>query len=98
MRATLQRDERGAELSALPGLHRQLSTARMGEGSEPGFLAWTPANGLHAWAEVLERGYEGYVGKDEESPYREGLTLAWLKVKVPHYRAGERGWEPTRKS
>jgi hypothetical protein len=34
------------------------------------------------------------VGKDEASPYTEGRTLAWLKVKVPHYRKGERGWEP----
>jgi hypothetical protein len=21
-------------------------------------------------------------------------TLKWFKVKVPHYREGERGWEP----
>ena len=40
---------------------------------------------------MLERGYEGMVGKDEASPYTEGRTLAWLKVKVPHYREGERG-------
>jgi bifunctional non-homologous end joining protein LigD len=51
-------------------------------------------NGLEAWAQVLERGYEGLVGKDEASPYVEGRTLSWLKVKVPHYREGERGWEP----
>ena len=53
-------------------------------------------NGLEAWAEVLARRYEGYVGKDEEALYREGRTLAWLKVKVPHYDEGERGREPTR--
>jgi len=52
------------------------------------------ADGLEAWAQVLERGYEGLVGKDEASPYVEGRTLSWLKVKVPHYRDGERGWEP----
>jgi bifunctional non-homologous end joining protein LigD len=51
-------------------------------------------NGLAAWAQVLERGYEGLVGKDEASPYVEGRTLTWLKVKVAHYREGERGWEP----
>jgi bifunctional non-homologous end joining protein LigD len=51
-------------------------------------------DGLEAWAQVLERGYEGMVGKDEASAYFEGRTLAWLKVKVPHYREGERGWEP----
>jgi bifunctional non-homologous end joining protein LigD len=55
-------------------------------------------NGLEAWAQVLERGYEGLVGKDEASPYTEGRTLAWLKVKVPHYREGERGWEAKGKS
>jgi hypothetical protein len=27
-----------------------------------------------------------------------GRTLKWLKVKVPQYREGERGWEPTQKS
>jgi bifunctional non-homologous end joining protein LigD len=51
-------------------------------------------DGLAAWAQVLERGYEGLVGKDPESPYREGRTLSWLKVKQPRYREGERGWEP----
>jgi ATP-dependent DNA ligase len=29
------------------------------------------AEGLEAWAQVLERGYEGMVGKDETSPYVE---------------------------
>jgi ATP-dependent DNA ligase len=44
---------------------------------------------------VLERGYEGLVGKEDgASPYREGRTLSWLKVKQPRYREGERGWEP----
>ena len=38
-------------------------------------------HGLEAWAEVLARGYEGLVGKDEASPYRGGQTLAWLTVK-----------------
>ena len=53
-------------------------------------------NGPEAWAEVLARGYEGLVAKDPASPYRGGRTLAWLKVKVPNYREGERGWEPKR--
>ena len=48
-------------------------------------------DGLEAWAQVLERGCEGLVGKDESSPYREGRTLSWLKVKQPRYREGERG-------
>ena len=38
-------------------------------------------NGLVAWGQVLERGYEGYVAKDESNPYEGGLTRRWLKVK-----------------
>jgi hypothetical protein len=34
------------------------------------------------------------VAKDPQSPYVGGRTLKWLKVKQPHYRDGERGWEP----
>ena len=47
---------------------------------------------------MLERGYEGLVGKDEASPYREGRTLSWLKVKQRDYRVEERGWTPGNKS
>ena len=54
--------------------------------------------GLRAWAEVLERGYEGLVAKDPASPYVGGRTLKWLKAKQPKYREGERGWEPKGKS
>jgi bifunctional non-homologous end joining protein LigD len=32
-------------------------------------------DGLEAWAQVLARGYEGLVGKDEASAYVEGRTL-----------------------
>src|SRR3984893_6747060 len=49
------------------------------------------------WAEVLARGYEGLVAKDPASVYVGGRTLKWLKVKVPKYREGERGWEATRR-
>jgi hypothetical protein len=54
--------------------------------------------GLSTWAQVLERGYEGLVGKDEASPYREGRMLSWLKVKQPRYRERERGRDPGNKS
>ena len=54
-------------------------------------------DGFEAWAQVLERGYEGLIGKDEASPYLEGRTLSWLKVKVPAYRLKERGfYDPDR--
>jgi bifunctional non-homologous end joining protein LigD len=41
------------------------------------------SNGLAAWAQVLEKGYEGMVAKDEASAYVAGRTRHWLKVKVP---------------
>jgi bifunctional non-homologous end joining protein LigD len=49
-------------------------------------------NGFAAWTQVLHRGWEGYVGKDPESPYVAGRTVKWLKVKVPKYREEERGF------
>jgi bifunctional non-homologous end joining protein LigD len=49
-------------------------------------------NGFAAWAEVLHRGWEDYVGKDPESPYVAGRTLKWLKVKQREYRRLERGF------
>jgi hypothetical protein len=38
-------------------------------------------DGLLAWTQVVERGYEGYVAKDEASVYEAGPTRRWLKVK-----------------
>ena len=52
-------------------------------------------DGLKAWSEVEQRGYEGYVAKDESSPYTAGQTLSWLKVKQAEYRVIERGWYNT---
>lgn len=46
------------------------------------------ADGLEAWAQVLERGYEGLVGKDEASPYRAGPDALLLKVKQVRCREG----------
>jgi hypothetical protein len=37
-------------------------------------------NGLEAWAQVIERGCEGYVAKNERSHYEGGATRRWLKV------------------
>jgi hypothetical protein len=47
------------------------------------------ADGVDAWKQVVERGYEGYVAKDQLSPYRGGVTRSWLKVKVPGWTAPE---------
>ena len=52
------------------------------------------ASVAQATPEVLAHGWEGQVAKDPQSPYVGGRTLNWLKVKVPHYCEGERGWEP----
>lgn len=51
-------------------------------------------NGFAAWAELLHRGWEGYVAKDPESPYVVGRTLKWLKVKQPGYCVDVRGFHP----
>ena len=49
-------------------------------------------NGLMAWSEALQRGYEGIVAKDPESRDVPGRTLKWLKVKQKDYRKEERGF------
>src|SRR5947209_9572084 len=41
-------------------------------------------DGLNAWQQVLERGYEGLVAKDAQSRYAGGPSTRWLKVKVRH--------------
>jgi ATP-dependent DNA ligase len=42
-------------------------------------------DGLQAWAQVVERGYEGFVAKDDASPYEGGPTKRWLKVKQKNW-------------
>jgi hypothetical protein len=41
---------------------------------------------------VVERGYEGYVAKDETSPYEGGATRRWLKVKVSGWTDADDRW------
>ncbi len=59
-------------------------------------------DGLNAWQQVLDRGYEGLVAKDPTSPYVGGRTVKWLKVKQPLPRrqsgvGGDAGrWRPGR--
>jgi bifunctional non-homologous end joining protein LigD len=40
------------------------------------------SDGRKAYREAKRRGFEGVVGKDASSPYVEGRTLRWLKVKA----------------
>jgi len=49
-------------------------------------------NGLKAWAQVLERGYEGLVAKDESSHYVGDRRRDWLKVKQANWTEGEPRW------
>ena len=42
---------------------------------------------------MLDHAWEGLMAKDPQYLYVGGRTLKWLKVKVPLYREGERGWE-----
>jgi ATP-dependent DNA ligase len=49
-------------------------------------------DGLLAWTQVVERGYEGLVAKDEASAYTGGPTRAWLKVKVPGWTVEQDRW------
>jgi ATP-dependent DNA ligase len=49
-------------------------------------------DGLAAWKQVVERGYEGYVAKDERSVYEGGPTRRWLKVKQKDWTVTEDGW------
>jgi bifunctional non-homologous end joining protein LigD len=50
------------------------------------------SHGLDAWTQVVGSGWEGYVAKDEQSPYRGGATRSWLKVKVPGWTVEGDGW------
>jgi ATP-dependent DNA ligase len=45
---------------------------------------------LDAWAEVVERGYEGLVAKDEDSAYESRRTTRWLKVKQKDWTVSRR--------
>jgi bifunctional non-homologous end joining protein LigD len=50
-------------------------------------------DGLKAWEQIVERGYEGLVAKDESSPYEAGPTRRWLKVKQKGWTDQEDRWQ-----
>jgi hypothetical protein len=50
-------------------------------------------DGVEAWRQVVERGYEGYVAKDEASVYEGGATRCWLKVKKKDWTVAEDRWQ-----
>jgi bifunctional non-homologous end joining protein LigD len=51
------------------------------------------ADGLAAWAQVVERGYEGLVAKDENGAYEQGPTRRWLKVKQKGWTVEDDRWQ-----
>jgi bifunctional non-homologous end joining protein LigD len=50
-------------------------------------------DGLQAWKQVVERGYEGYVARDERSVYEGGATRRWVKVKQRNWTLEEDRWQ-----
>jgi bifunctional non-homologous end joining protein LigD len=50
------------------------------------------ADALAAWTQVIERGYEGLVAKDDASAYEGGPTRRWLKVKQKGWTVEEDRW------
>jgi bifunctional non-homologous end joining protein LigD len=75
--------ENGRDLRAEPLAHRRDALECAIDAGALMFAARRlPPHGLDAWATVKESGYEGLVAKDEQSPYRGGLTRWWLKMKV----------------
>jgi ATP-dependent DNA ligase len=49
-------------------------------------------NGFEACKQVLARGFEGYVAKDEARTYEGGATRRWLKVKQKNWTIGDERW------
>jgi ATP-dependent DNA ligase len=50
-------------------------------------------DGLEAWKQVIARGFQGYVAKDEASAYMGGPTRRWLKVKQKDWTVAEDRWQ-----
>lgn len=73
----------GEDLRGRP-LARRRAAMEASLGSNGALLASRrlAANGLQAFRIARRRGYEGLVAKDLSSPYVEGRSTKWLKVKV----------------
>jgi bifunctional non-homologous end joining protein LigD len=83
----------GRDLTARPLAHRRVRLEAVIAGSELVFPVRRLApDGLAAWQQVVERGYEGYVAKDEASPYEGGTSRRWLKVKQKDWTVGDDRW------
>jgi bifunctional non-homologous end joining protein LigD len=83
----------GRELTARPLAHRRVRLESVVAGSELVFPVRRLApDGLAAWQQVIERGYEGYVAKDEASAYDGGATRRWLKIKQKDWTISDDRW------
>jgi bifunctional non-homologous end joining protein LigD len=83
----------GRDLTARPLAQRRVRLEGVVAGSELVFPVRRLApDGLAAWQQVVERGYEGYVAKDEGSAYEGGATRRWLKVKQKDWTIGDDQW------
>jgi ATP-dependent DNA ligase len=82
------------DLTARPLRDRRARLEDVVAGSELVFpVRRLATNGLEAWKQVVERGNEGYVAKDEASPYEGGPTRRWLKVKQKGWALEEDRWQ-----
>jgi len=90
----LQLDERDLRSKALHVRRERLESVLDGAPAVLLPVRRLSDDGLKAWREVVEHGYEGLVAKDPASSYVDGRTLQWLKVKQRDYRVEDRGWEP----
>jgi len=85
--------DRRSDITARPLRDRRARLEDVVAGSERIFPVRRLApDGLEAWKQVIDRGYEGYVAKDEASVYEGGPTRSWLKVKVPGWTGAEDRW------
>jgi bifunctional non-homologous end joining protein LigD len=83
----------GRDLSARPLAHRSIRLESVVAGSALVFPVRRLApDGLAAWQQVVERGYGGYVAKDDTSAYEAGPTKRWLKVKQKDWTVGDDRW------
>jgi bifunctional non-homologous end joining protein LigD len=90
---TLVLDREGRDLRSRPLRDRRARLEDVVGGSGLVFPVRRLApDGFGAWAELVARGYEGFVAKDEKSPYEAGRTRSWLKVKQKNWTLGDDRW------
>jgi bifunctional non-homologous end joining protein LigD len=83
----------GRDVTARPLRDRRVRLEDIVAGNELVFpVRRLAADRLAAWKQVAERGYDGYVAKDEASAYEGGATRRWIKVKQKDWTVGDEHW------